>query len=127
MNELRCIICGQEVTHRTPGGDQPEHYHVSCAAEAKGLTVVWNGKVLQHSDEDLSWVRDKSEEDGEYYGVTFDDERGYFSATIVVHGVESEGEGATALSAIEAAYDDLQQETLRIAAKVWELGNPKVL
>ncbi len=122
MKEIRCVVCGQEVARRAPSGDRPEHYHVACAEEAKKVAVVWHGKLLQHNGEDLSWARDKSDEDGEYYGVAFDDERGYFSATIVVHGVESEGDGATALEALSSAYDDLQQETRRISAKVWQIG-----
>lgn len=120
-----CVVCGRYIDPLEPGRDNPKHYHVSCAAKAAAVAVIWRSKALPSSDEHLSWVHDKSEEDGHYLGVAFDDERGFFTATIVLHGLESEGQGATAMEALDDAYDDLQQETLRITAEVWQLGQAR--
>jgi hypothetical protein len=125
MNDWKkCVVCGEEIIppSHLEVQDVPRHYHIHCAEQAKQLAVVWRGLVLQGTDEDLCWAHDKSEETGLYLGVAFEDERGFFSATIAVHGVESEGEGATAIEALDSAYIDLQQETLRITAEVWQLG-----
>ena len=118
-SETRCVVCGRYTDPLEPGRDNPKNYHVSCAKKANAVAVLWRGKALQGSDEDLSWVR---EELGLYLGVAFEDERRIFSATVVVRGVESEGEGANAIEALDSAYIELQQEVLRITAEVWQLG-----
>lgn len=117
----KCVVCGGWVD-LTEEGNYPSHYHIACAEKAKEEVVVWRGKALQAEEEDLSWVHDNSELTGHYLGVAFEDKLGFFSATIVVHGVESEGEGATAVEALDSAYIDLQQETLHITSEVWQLG-----
>lgn len=118
--EPKCVVCGLYCTDSTE--DNPKHYHIACAAKAQAVAVVWHGKVLQGGEEHLTWIRDKEEEEGLYLGVAFDDERGFFTATIVLHGVEAEGQGPSAMDALNDAYNDLQQETLRITARVWQLG-----
>ncbi len=122
-NWKKCVVCGGEIVPpNNEAQDVPRHYHPTCAEQARQLVVVWRGKALRGTDEDLSWAHDKSEETGLYIGAAFDDVRGFFTATIVLHGVESEGEGANALEAIDSSYIDLQQETLRTTAEVWQLG-----
>ncbi len=107
--------------------DSPTHYHQQCAMDARGLPVVWHGFSLQYDDgEDLSWTRDHSDqEEGLYLGVAFDDNRGVYTAAIQLHGVETEGQGPTTRDALKDAYDNLQEEALRVAAKVWQLGQAR--
>lgn len=120
--EATCVVCGGYIDPLEPGRDNPKHYHSSCATKAQALAVVWHGKALPASDEHLTWVHDGHERTGLYLGVAFDDDRGFFTATIVLHGLEAEGQGKSAMAALDDAYNDLQQETLRITAEVWQLG-----
>lgn len=121
-SEAKCVVCGGYIDPLEPGLDNPKHYHTACATQTKQLAVVWRGKVIRSSDEDLTWVLNKEEDEGLYLGAAFDDQRGFFTATIVLHGVESEGEGVNATEALDSAYIDLQQEVLRITAEAWQLG-----
>ncbi len=116
-----CVVCGRYIDPLEPGPGDPKHYHVACAAKAAGVAIVWHFTALSATDEHLSWVRDDKER-ALYLGVSFDDDRGYFTAAIVIHNVEAEGEGSTALDALNDAYEDLKQEILRITAAVWQLG-----